>query len=141
MDEQPNLREFINEVSNFTDEAPAAPAKSKGPNLGPIGHVVEIAGSGSQIHLDAAALSTLHAHKDPSVASSGQVGSQIKMIVGNAWLVASVRTLRVGDGGGLVAHVDFLGEGFKDSGGKLSQFRRGVTRYPTPGSDVLPVTT
>ena len=31
MDEQPNLHEFINEVSNFTDESPAAPAKSGAP--------------------------------------------------------------------------------------------------------------
>ena len=91
--------------------------------------------------MDAAALMALQSHADPSVAMSGQVGSQIKMIVGNSWLIANVRTLRADDGGELVAHVDFLGEGIKDSGGKLSNFRRGVTRYPIPGCDVLPVTT
>ena len=141
MDEQPNLHEFINEVSNFTDEIPASPVKGKGPAPTAIGQVVEIAGSGSQIRMDAAALGALQSHADASVAMSGQVGSQIKMIVGNAWLIANVRTLRADDGGDLVAHVDFLGEGVKDSGGKLSNFRRGVTRYPIPGCDVLPVTT
>jgi hypothetical protein len=141
MDEQPNLSEFLSEVSNFTEEAPIAPAKGKAPVLAAIGHVVEIAGSGSQIRVDAAALTALQSHADPSVAMSGQVGSQIKMIVGTAWLIANVRTLRADDDGNLVAHVDFLGEGIKDSAGKLSNFRRGVTRYPIPGSDVLPVTT
>jgi len=141
MDEQPNLREFINEVSNFTDEAPASPATAKSAAPGAIGQVVEIAGSGSQIRIDAAALSALQSHADASVAMSGQVGSQVKMMVGSSFLIANVRTLRSGDNGELFAHVDFLGEGTKDSGGHLGNFRRGVTRYPIPGSEVLPVTT
>jgi hypothetical protein len=141
MDDQPNLREFLNEVSSFSEETTPAPAKSLPAQLGAIGDVVEIAGSGSQIRMNAAALSTLQSHADPSVAMSGQVGSQVKMVVDAAWLIANVRTLRADDGGELVAHVDFLGEGKKDSAGKLSSFRRGVTRYPIPGAQVLPVTT
>ena len=111
MDDQPNLREFLNEVSNFTEETVPAPAKSAPAQVGVIGDVVEIAGSGSQIRLDAAAVTSLQAHADPSVAMSGQVGSQVKMVVGDAWLIANVRTLRTGDAGELAAHVDFLGEG------------------------------
>ena len=103
--------------------------------------MVEIAGSGSQVRMDAAALAALQSHSDPSVAMSGQVGSQIKMVVGNAWLIANVRTLRGNDNGELVAHVDFLGEGSNDASGRLSNFRRGVTRYPVPGAEVIPVTT
>jgi len=144
MEEQPkaNLQDFLNEVSSFsTDEAPAAPARPAAPALGAIGHVVEIAGSGSQIRLDAAVVGALQSHKDPSVAMSGQVGSQVKMVVGNSWLIANVRTLKAGDSGELVAHVDFLGEGSRDSDGRMTNFRRGVTRYPIPGADVLPVTT
>jgi hypothetical protein len=142
MDEQPNLREFLNEVSSFSEEdAAPAPVRSKPAAVGTIGNVVEIAGSGSQIRMDAAALMALQSNPDPSVAMSGQVGSQVKMVVGNAWLIANVRTLRGADGGELVAHVDFLGEGSKDSAGTLSNFRRGVTRYPIPGADVMPVTT
>ena len=34
-----------------------------------------------------------------------------------------------------------LGEGTRDSSGKMTNFRRGVTRYPIPGADVLPVST
>jgi hypothetical protein len=72
---------------------------------------------------------------------SGQVGSQVKMLVAGSFLIANVRTLRSGENGELLAHVDFLGEGTRDSSGGLSNFRRGVTRYPIPGSEVLPVTT
>ena len=50
MDEQPNLREFLNEVSSFSEDASSpAPAKSSPGKLAAIGAVVEIAGSGSQI--------------------------------------------------------------------------------------------
>ncbi|HKP33545.1 MAG TPA: ATP-binding protein, partial [Sphingomicrobium sp.] len=144
MDDQskPNLHEFLNEVSSFQeDETPVVPTKTSAPALAAIGKVVEIAGSGSQITLDAATVAAMQSHKDPSVAMSGQVGSQIKTVVGNAWLIANVRTLRAGDPGELVAHVDFLGEGIRDSSGRMANFRRGVTRYPIPGAEVLPVTT
>ncbi len=63
------------------------------------------------------------------------------MRVGKAWLVANVRTLRVGEHGLVVANVDFLGEGKEDGYGRLADFRRGVTRYPIPGAEVLPVST
>src|SRR5215208_3645169 len=142
MNDQPNLREFLNEVSSFSEEDASAPAAraSKG-SQSAIGQVMEIAGSGSQIRMDAAKLTELQSHADPSVAMSGQVGSQVKMVVGSNWLIANVRTLRASDGGELVAHVDFLGEGAQRSGGGLSSFRRGVTRYPIPGQAILPVTT
>ena len=142
MDEQPNLREFLNEVSTFTEDSnAAAPAAGKGEALSAIGEVLEIAGSGSQIRIDGAALAALQTHKDPSVAMSGQVGSQVKMIVGQNWLIANVRTMRGTENGEVIAHVDFLGEGTRDSAGKLSSFRRGVTRYPVPGAKVHPVST
>jgi len=141
MDEQPNLREFLNEVSSFSEESSPPANAAAAAKLAAIGEVVEIAGSGSQIRIDGAALAALQSHKDPSVAMSGQVGSQVKMFVDKNWLIANVRTMRATDDGQVFAHVDFLGEGTKDSAGKLSSFRRGVTRYPIPGSQVLPVTT
>jgi hypothetical protein len=141
MDEQPNLREFLDEVSSFSEEAPVVAAAAPAARHERIGEVVEIAGSGSQVAMDAASLMALQSHSDPSLAMSGQVGSQIKMAVGNAWVIANVRTLRAGDKGSLVAHVDFLGEGNNDASGRLSSFRRGVTRYPIPGADVVPVST
>src|SRR5439155_15753331 len=81
---------------------------------------------------------------DPAVTLSGQVGSQVKMAVGSNWLIANVRTMRSAlgnDGSNIIASIDFLGEGQRMSGGGMAHFRRGVTRYPTPGCMVYPVST
>ena len=141
MDDQPNLREFAEELSSFSDEPAPRPAEPQGEILAPVGKVVDIAGSGSRIRMDGAMLASLQSHADPAVAMSGQVGSQVKMVVGNNWLIANVRTLCEGGEGEVIANVDFLGEGTRQASGAMASFRRGVTRYPIPGSPVMPVTT
>ncbi len=143
MTDQPNLKQFLDEMSNYSDTEAGGAATSSSRNAVPaIGQVVEIAGSGSRVVMDGDRLLDLSNHADPSIAMSGQVGSQVKMKVGTSWLVANVRTLRTGDEPCTVmANVDFLGEGAPRSDGGLSGFRRGVTRYPIPGCAVLPVTT
>jgi hypothetical protein len=141
MDDRPNLTEFLSEVSSFAEDGVAPRPPSRAEALSALGQVFEIAGSGSQIRMDAAALAALQSHSDPSVAMSGQVGSQVKMVVGNNWLIANVRTMKASEGSEIVAHVDFLGEGTKEAAGSVANFRRGVTRYPIPGSPVYPVTT
>jgi hypothetical protein len=142
MDEQSNLQNFVNEISSFSEEG-TAPKAALAPvaNLQPIGFVDEIAGSGSRIRMEGAVLASYADHKDPSVATSGQVGSQVKMAVGNSWLIANVRTMKSGENGEVIAAIDFLGEGTRDARGGMGNFRRGVTRYPIPGAEVLPVTT
>lgn len=110
----------------------------------PIGVVLEIAGSGSQIALDLERLSECMADEDPSIGLAGQVGSQIKIRVGNSWLLASVRNQRQDRraNGGIIANIDFLGEGQEEKlTGKIHSFRRGVTRYPIPGALIYPATT
>jgi uncharacterized protein len=125
------------------EPAPAAgAAPAAGPALHHIGYVMEIAGSGSQVTLDAQVLTELMAHSDPSIAMAGQVGSQIKIRVGSTWLMASIRTqkLHPQEHGAILAAVDFLGEGDEERlTGKIFNFRRGVTRYPVPGSEVYAV--
>ena len=142
MDEQSNLQNFVNEISSFSDDG-SAPKTAPAPlaDLQSIGFVEEIAGSGSRIRMEGAVLTALANHSDPSVATSGQVGSQVKMAVGGSWLIANVRTMRSGDNGEIIAAIDFLGEGTRDARGGMGNFRRGVTRYPIPGDKVLPVTT
>lgn len=109
----------------------------------PIGVVLEIAGSSSQIAIDLQRLNECADDTDPSVAMAGQVGSQIKIRVGNSWLLASVRNQRQDrKAGSILANIDFLGEGTEEKlTGKLHRFRRGVTRYPVPGAMVYPATT
>ncbi|MGX7925321.1 ATP-binding protein [Tsuneonella sp. HG094] len=123
--------------------APAAKAVPADNATQPIGVILEIAGSGSQIALDLERLNECMEDEDPSVALAGQVGSQIKIRVGNSWLLASVRNQRQDRrGGGVVANIDFLGEGSEEKlTGRISSFRRGVTRYPIPGALIYPATT
>ena len=129
-----------------TGEVPesAQEPEAVGENAGkPIGVVLEISGSSSQIVIDLQRLNECAEDTDPSVAMAGQVGSQIKIRVGNSWLLASVRNQRQDrKAGSILANIDFLGEGTEEKlTGKLHRFRRGVTRYPVPGAMVYPATT
>jgi DNA helicase HerA-like ATPase len=107
-----------------------------------IGEVIEISGGGARIQVAGAALRALGQDPDPSVALSGQVGSQVKLEVGKRWLLANVRNLKTGEGSDVVlAEIDFLGEGDEhEQSGKLVNFKRGITCYPIPGNRVFPVT-
>jgi hypothetical protein len=109
---------------------------------GPIGRVIEIAGGGAKAELESSRLKELVAHGDPSIALSGQVGGHVKVEVGKRWLLANVRGLKMheGEAGTVLADVDFLGEGEEHpQTGRLVNFRRGITGYPTPGARVFPV--
>ncbi|WP_298301514.1 DUF87 domain-containing protein [uncultured Erythrobacter sp.] len=110
----------------------------------PIGVVLEISGAGSQIALDLQRLNECMQDDDRSVALAGQVGSQIKIRVGDAWLLANVRDQRKDRRAqnGIIAHIDFLGEGSEEKlTGRIRGFKRGVTRYPVPGAMVYPAST
>ena len=119
------------------------PERQARPAHAPIGQVVEISGSGSRLEIDGARLRQIAADPDPSVAMSGQVGSQVKLAAGRKWILANVRTLKVADSGSdmVLAEIDFLGEGDENEAtGELSNFKRGITGYPIPGDKVYPVT-
>jgi DNA helicase HerA-like ATPase len=122
---------------------PAAEALPSRAPLSAIGAVLEIAGSSSQVMFDQAEVDALAGSADAAIAAAGQIGSLVKMRVGSTWLIASIRSLRLeGAGDRIAAEVDFLGEGDEEKlTGKLYRFRRGVTRYPTPGCAVFPVST
>jgi hypothetical protein len=128
----------------FENAAPIASADfspARAPSQ-PIGVVLEIAGSTSQVVFDQAALETLANSNDAAIANAGTVGSQVKVRVGNTWLIANVRALKLETADRIAAQIDFLGEGDEEKlTGKLYKFRRGVTRYPTPGAPVFAVTT
>ncbi len=144
----------MNELSKeqFSDFQPADHPQDMGGNgaaesengTQPIGVVLEIAGSGSQIALDLQRITECADDADPSIALAGQVGSQIKIRVADGWLLANVRNQRQdrrSEGGSIVANIDFLGEGDEERlTGKIYNFRRGVTRYPIPGALVYPAT-
>lgn len=117
-----------------------APRASRGVDT-QIGSVLDISGSASRIVLDTAAIDSLSGQTDPSLATAGQVGCQIKVKVGSTWLIANIRTLtkHPDADGKVIAMIDFLGEGDEERlTGKVYNFRRGVTRYPFPDAPVYP---
>jgi len=108
----------------------------------PLGVVSSVAGSGARILLDIAAMEEMSRNDDPSIAAAGHVGSQIKMRIGKSWVIASIRTLAIDNRSShhIAAEIDFLGEGEQEVlTGRLSRFRRGVTNFPVPGTDIFPV--
>ena len=136
-----------------TEPAPASsapPASSampasvgRGAAHAAIGKVTGISGGGASIQMDGARLREIALDPDPSVALSGQVGSQIKLACGSKWLLANVRSLRQDDINPdlVIAEIDFLGEGVEDERtGKLTNFKRGITSYPIPSHLAFPVT-
>ncbi len=144
----------MSDMSNHpTDRAVRAPQTGPAPTaqqapvqqnaLDPIGIVLEISGAGSRIAIDLQRLTECNADPDPSIALAGQVGSQVKIRVGKSWLLASVRDQKqdTKTPGGILASVDFLGEGDEERlTGRIHGFRRGVTRYPIPGALIYPAT-
>ena len=141
MDETGSVGFVAADVAQSADLTAAAPQNDNA--FEPIGEVVEIAGSGSSIALDLRRLQQCAGDPDPSIALAGQVGSQVKIRVGNRWLLASVRTQRRDDAvpGGIMASIDFLGEGDEERlTGRIHSFRRGVTLYPIPGAPIYPAT-
>lgn len=113
--------------------------------LHPIGVVRDVAGGSCTIVFDPERLEECSTDSDPSIAISGTVASQVKVQVGGTWLLGVVRTLRQATRneahGGVVAEVDFLGEGETERlTGHIHSFRRGVTRYPMPGAHAYPAT-
>ena len=131
MSHMPGAAEFT-QAHAYAQPAPAAA----------MGAVFQIAGSSSKILIDAGCIAALAHEADPCIAMAGQVGSQVKMRVGNSWLIASVRSMALDrkDSGMIVADVDFLGEGDEERlTGRIYRFRRGVTRYPAPGTEIFPV--
>ncbi|MEO0698483.1 MAG: DUF87 domain-containing protein, partial [Pseudomonadota bacterium] len=110
----------------------------------PIGVVLEVSGAGSQVAFDLQRINECVGDEDPSVALAGQVGSQVKIRVGDGWLLGSVRDQRKDrrTEGGVIANIDFLGEGSEEKlTSRIHGFKRGVTRYPVPGGMVYPATT
>ncbi|WP_332810688.1 ATP-binding protein [Sphingomonas sp.] len=122
---------------------PVAQQVTSSTRLAPIGRVTEISGGGARVQMEGKRLREIGIDPDPSVALSGQVGSQIKLEASAKWLLANVRALRVNEGDGdlVTAEIDFLGEGDEDErNGRLTNFKRGITSYPIPGNLVYPVT-
>jgi hypothetical protein len=135
------LGEFEHDAGTMAGAAGSA-RRTVGSFIGEIGEVIEISGSSSQVRFYTDALERQTQADDPSLATAGQVGSQIKVRLGSSWLIANVRSLKLDPSqpNSIIGQIDFLGEGDEERlTGKIYNFRRGITRYPTPGAKAHPV--
>jgi DNA helicase HerA-like ATPase len=105
-----------------------------------LGRVEAISGGGARIRLDQQRLTLLADEDDGALAMAGEIGSMLAMSVAGRDVIATVHALDR-DGDGVIAHLAFLGEGERDAARHLSGFRRGVTRFPLPGTPVTGVST
>lgn len=109
-----------------------------------IGIVTEVAGASGQLELDLTVIEALMGSSDPALSRAGQIGALVKLRVGTMWIIATVGSLRAHatHDGQAIATIDFQGEGLENRlTGSFHHFRRGVTRFPVPGSLVYPLTT
>ena len=131
-------------VSAPPPESRTGPFVSQNQNLIEIGLIVDISGSGSKaVFFGDKLLPLTEQATDSCLAMSGQVGGQIKIRVGSTWLLANVRTLSLDTRSEqlITASIDYLGEGDEERlTGKVYNFRRGITRFPAPGTPVYAVT-
>jgi DNA helicase HerA-like ATPase len=105
-----------------------------------IGQIEAVMGVGAEALLDHADIAQLANDTDPLIAMAGQIGSHLKMPVGDRWVVASIRSLRV-SGAAIATRIDMIGEATRCEDGGMADFRRGVTRFPLPGCPVHPIST
>ena len=116
-------------VEEDEESAPTIrPLLRQAPKAAAIGRVVEVGGGSGRVELEVSRLTEVARDSDPSIALSGQVGGNVKLEAGSRWLLANVRSVKLhdGEGGLVVAEIDFLGEGEEhDQTGRLTNFRRG----------------
>ena len=106
----------------------------------PLGRIETVSGGGAETRLNPQLLELMARDVDPAVAMAGEIGSLLKMMVAGRCVIASVHSLSH-EGSEIAARISFLGEGNLDASGHVAAFRRGVTRYPLPGTPVVAVST
>ena len=101
----------------------------------PLGRIERVTGGDAEVRLNPQLLELMARDADSTVAMAGEIGSMLRMMVAGRCIIASVHALG-SEGGEITAHISFLGEGALDGDGHVAEFRRGVTRYPLPGTPV-----
>lgn len=82
-------------------------------------------------------IATRRAQVGGSLAATS-IGGICKITTGNELVLGTLADLSSdpADSSGVIAEIEFIGEGARDTAGKLGDFRRGVSAYPHPGDVV-----
>ncbi|WP_281804043.1 ATP-binding protein [Methylocystis echinoides] len=108
-----------------------------------VGVIVSLSGSRATCKMNSAVMARLQENGEEALRMTGAIGSQLKARVNGVWLIADIREVkRYFDEKGewVIAEIEFLGEGDISPDGGLRNFRRGISYYPRPGTNVCAVT-
>ncbi|MFZ5610494.1 MAG: ATP-binding protein [Pseudomonadota bacterium] len=117
-------------------DAPTRPSPSSASHSGRlIGEILETSGAACVCTFNEDARNAAIAEGEKGSAMTGQMGSFLKVAVGNRYVFGVVRSLKeagLGMHAALMAEIDFVGEALRE-GATIMAFRRGITKYPVPG--------
>jgi DNA helicase HerA-like ATPase len=104
-----------------------------------IGIIEGVSAGSAIIRFDRSALEALRSNADSGLAMAGAVGSHLKIKVGSAWLLGSIRSTRLdaSRADAILGEIELVGEGGSNSAGHLDDFQRGITAYPRAGDAVM----
>ncbi|MEM8800418.1 MAG: DUF87 domain-containing protein [Pseudomonadota bacterium] len=110
-----------------------------------IGRVSDVSGSGCTFLFDKEALDAAQTEGELGLTQSGQLGSYLKVRIGDRWAFGVVSSLtrsdRSSDEGALSGVLDFVGEADTSADGtSISKFQRGLTKFPMPGQKLISAT-
>jgi len=120
-------------VDGENQPATRASADAGGGRL--VGEILEISGAGCVCTFNEDAREAAISEGEAGSAMTGQMGSFMKVSVGDHCVFGVVRSLKeagLGMHASLMAEVDFVGETTKMPDGRV-MFRRGITKFPVPG--------
>jgi DNA helicase HerA-like ATPase len=107
-----------------------------------IGSIESVASGRGQLRLDRAAVASLANQADVSTALAASIGGQVKIKVGNRWVLGKLRESRLDHTSTpptIAASIDFVGEGLENADGSLGNFHRGIASFPRAGDAVVAV--
>lgn len=135
MERQVDLRHAVDDLEIDSGLEDALPRETGEHSGRLVGEILEISGAGCVCTFNEEARNAAIAEGEAGSAMTGQMGSFLKVSVGNRYVFGVVRSLKeagLGLHAALMAEIDFIGEALHRPGQSMV-FRRGITRYPVPG--------
>lgn len=135
-------RDFLTNDIKSAARYDSATIYAGGPNS--LGIIIAVEGSRAQCLFKRSALSGALENPDKAIRMAGEVGALMKTSIDGLWVVCAISSLRLSpeNTDHIFAELHFIGEGnAAENNDLIADFRRGVTRYPTPGSPLYPVST
>jgi len=101
-----------------------------------------VASGNVKLRLDRSAVANLGQLEDASMALAASIDGQVKIRVGNRWVLGKLRESSLDcetTPPTIVSSIDFVGEGIENEDGSLGNFHRCIAGFPRAGDEVVAV--